>query len=54
MKPVDTRVAAISLLAPLLLLFLHQDALKGRKSYPLDKATFLRQLGEIFVAEYRA
>jgi AcrR family transcriptional regulator len=51
---VDPRAAAIGLLAPLILVFLHQHELLGQQSHPLDIDRFLDQHADTFVRGHRA
>lgn len=53
MKGTDARRAAISLISPLLIVFLHQDAPGGSDEYPMDIASFAETHAEAFVAAYR-
>lgn len=45
----DPRVAALQLLAPLVLAYLHQRRLGGAESHPLDLEVMTNQLAEAFV-----
>jgi len=53
MKETDARHAAINLISPLLIVFLHQNALGGSKEYPLDIAAFASNHIEAFVTAYQ-
>ncbi len=48
MRPVPPRQAALSLLAPILLLYLHQRGLGGLRSHPTDITAFLHMHAEGF------
>jgi AcrR family transcriptional regulator len=53
-RDVDPRHAAIALISPLLILFLHQNRLGGSKHYPTDMDRFVAVHTEAFIAGYRA
>ncbi len=53
MKDTDARHAAITLISPLVIVFLHQNALGGSKEYPMDIAAFARNHIDAFVTAYR-
>lgn len=53
MKDTDARHAAINLISPVLIVFLHQNALGGSKEYPLDIAAFASNHIESFVTAYQ-
>lgn len=48
----NVRVAALQLVAPLLLALIHQDALSGRKSRPLEVGSFVREHVRRFLRAY--
>lgn len=52
MRPADTRVAALGLISPLLLGYLHQGELGGAQTRPLDKEQFLAAHCEAFFRAY--
>lgn len=53
MRPgADARHAAIALLSPLVLSFLHQNELGGHTAWPLDLDRFLREHAEAFARAY--
>jgi AcrR family transcriptional regulator len=52
MHPANTRYAAISLLSPIVLIFLHQQALDGAVAYPTDIDSFLQSHINAFVGFY--
>lgn len=52
MRLVDTRVASLGLLAPLVLAHLHQGQLGGAKTRPLDANAFLAAHCEAFIRAY--
>lgn len=52
MRAVPPRDAALALLSPILLLFLHQKGLGGLRSHPTDMAAFLRTHAEGFIRGY--
>lgn len=54
MRPVDTRAAALTLLAPLVLAHLHQDGLGGRDDRPLDQAAHREAQVDAFLRAYGA
>lgn len=54
MRATDTRLAALSILSPLLIAALHQGELGGAGCRPLDAAAHARHLAEAFVTAYRA
>jgi AcrR family transcriptional regulator len=54
MRRVPARYAAITLLSPIVLLFLHQRGLNGAKSHPIDVDAFLATHTKGFVSGYRA
>lgn len=54
MRPVDPRTAALSLLSPVILAHLHQFALGGCDTRPLDLDSFLRDHCAGFVRAYGA
>lgn len=54
MRPVDTRMAALTLASPLLLAALHQKQLGGERLYPLDGDGYLDHVVQGFVRAYRA
>lgn len=54
MNPADTRHAALALLSPVILAFLHQAELGGAKSHPLDVDRFLADHAEAFVRAHAA
>lgn len=54
MRPGDLRTAAVGLAAPVLLAQLHQRALGGETTRPLDLEAFLAAHVEAFVRGYRA
>lgn len=54
MRPGDTRHAALALLAPVVLAFLHQGELGGAESHPLDVGRFLHDHAEGFVRAHAA
>ncbi len=49
MRPTNTRYAAISLLSPVILIFLHQHGLDGATAYPTDIDSFLQSHISAFV-----
>jgi AcrR family transcriptional regulator len=53
MRACDTRNAAIALLSPILVAFLHQSELDGADSHPLDLETFANDHIENFIRAYR-
>jgi hypothetical protein len=53
MRKTDARHAAIGLISPFLVVFLHQHALGGSKDYPLDIAKFAKDHTKSFVTAYR-
>lgn len=48
----DVRVAALSLISPLLISYLHQTSLGGKACHPLDMEQLQRQICEAFVRSY--
>jgi AcrR family transcriptional regulator len=54
LSPCDVRVAALELLAPLVLLLLHQDSLGGCRVRPIDVDRFIDDHVERFLAAYAA
>lgn len=52
MRPADTRVAALGLLSPLVLAYLHQGELGGCKTRPLEMSAFLSAHCEAFIRGY--
>ncbi len=48
----DARVAAISLISPLLIGYLHQTSLGGKSCYPLNMEQLKQQICEAFVRSY--
>lgn len=54
MRPADTRVAAIGLLAPPVIARLHQSELGGQGLYPMDLAEFDTAHAEAFIRAYGA
>lgn len=52
MRPVDTRMAALSLASPLLLAALHQRELQGDRVWPLAGEAFTEHLAEAFIRAY--
>jgi AcrR family transcriptional regulator len=54
MKPVDLRMAALQLAAPLILASLHQGVLGGAESRPLDREALCEAVIGSFVQSFRA
>lgn len=54
MRPVSARHAALALLSPLIVGWLHQQGLGGSAEYPLQMAEFLQTHTDAFVRGYRA
>jgi AcrR family transcriptional regulator len=54
MRPVPARHAAIALISPIILVFLHQRGLNGSKSHPTDIEVFLKTHVQTFVLGYTA
>ncbi len=54
MRPTDARHAALGLVGPVLLLFLHQHALGGSASHPADADRFIADHVRAFVAAHAA
>jgi AcrR family transcriptional regulator len=54
MRKVPARHAAIALLSPIVLLFLHQNGLNGSKSHPTDIEAFFATHVEGFIKAYAA
>jgi AcrR family transcriptional regulator len=52
MRTTDARHAAIGLISPLLVVFLHQQALGGAAAFPLDIDTFAKDHEQAFVTAY--
>jgi AcrR family transcriptional regulator len=52
MRRVDVRYAANALLSPILIAFLHQTELSGKKSYPVEIEAFLRSHSTGFIRGY--
>ncbi|WP_085377216.1 TetR/AcrR family transcriptional regulator [Paracoccus contaminans] len=52
MRPVDTRLAAMAIISPVLVAALHQTRLGGAACRPLDPAAHARQISAMFVAAY--
>lgn len=52
MRKTNTRYAAIQLLSPLLIVFLHQDGLGGHKDFPLDIDAFIQEQADMFARAY--
>jgi AcrR family transcriptional regulator len=52
MRDVNTRYAAISLLSPIILIFLHQNGLCGESDYPIDIDDFLKNHADAFTSAY--
>jgi AcrR family transcriptional regulator len=52
MRPVDEKSAALTLVAPVLLVCLHQQDLNGSKKWPLSMETFLQTHCDGFVRAY--
>jgi AcrR family transcriptional regulator len=48
MRDVSVQHAAITLLSPIIVLFLHQNCLNGAKTHPIDIESFLRAHGDSF------
>lgn len=48
----DVRVAALSLISPLLIGYLHQTSLNGKAAYPMDMEQLHQQICEAFVRGY--
>jgi len=53
MRDADPRHAAIGLISPLLVVFLHQNGLGGSTDYPLDIPKFAANHADAFVRAYR-
>jgi AcrR family transcriptional regulator len=54
MRAVDTRMAALALVSPLLLAALHQKELQGEEVLPLSSSDFVEHLAAAFVRAYRS
>lgn len=52
MRKLDARVAALQLVSPVLIYFLHQDGLGGKDQYELDLHTLIKQHGSAFIRAY--
>ena len=52
MRPVDTRMAAMDIISPILLAALHQRELGGAGCNPLDAAAHATHVADGFVAAY--
>jgi AcrR family transcriptional regulator len=52
MRPADPRHAALALLGPVVLLYLHQHGLCGEAAYPIDIDAFLSGHADAFVRAY--
>ncbi|MEO1236788.1 MAG: TetR/AcrR family transcriptional regulator [Planctomycetota bacterium] len=48
MRDIDPRFAALQLISPVLMVYLHQDALNGKERYPLDRRVVLDELTRSF------
>ena len=53
MRETNARHAALGLVGPLLVLFLHQNALGGAANHPIDIDAFLADHAEAFLAAYK-
>jgi AcrR family transcriptional regulator len=53
MRATDARHAALRLVSPILVLFLHQQALGGAADYPMDTEAFLAGHVDAFVATHQ-
>lgn len=54
MRPTDTRMAALSLISPIMIAALHQRQLGGDVCNPLDAGAHCRHVAEAFVAAHSA
>ena len=52
MRDVDTRLAAMAIISPILVAALHQKHLGGEACRPLDPDAHARQIARMFVAAY--
>ncbi|MBA4491605.1 TetR/AcrR family transcriptional regulator C-terminal domain-containing protein [Paracoccus sp. S1E-3] len=53
MRPTDTRMAAMSLISPILIGALHQRRLGGATCNPVDQSQHCHHVAESFIAAYR-
>ncbi len=53
MIPMDPRVAAIYLISPILMTFLHQRGLNGKSTYPTDSKALAEGHAEAFIRAYQ-
>lgn len=52
MRSTDARHAAVGLIGPILVLFLHQDGLGGSADFPIDVDSFIADHAEAFLAAH--
>jgi AcrR family transcriptional regulator len=54
MRPADPRAAALALVSPIVLIWLHQSGLGGAKTHPLDRSEVLESHAMGFIRAYGA